>query len=206
MQDSLFSQLLNDEQIKSSLISNKDNKTTIYLNSKLYELNKNWKAIEKTHKNIHFLSLTKSYAVTQDLKFSEIIVEMNKYLNETQLEQLMDSSKVIGTLRIQKPTLYIFPGREGDSAFFTINGYSMLVNGGYDRAKPCFWSFVSMLQQIDSVLITHTDSDALGGLSSFFSKKLEDSNVKPTVLTVLGNLIASKSSNDANGFGNSPKP
>ncbi len=79
MQDSLFSQLLNDEQIKSSLISNKDNKTTIYLNSKLYELNKNWKAIEKTHKNIHFLSLTKSYAVTQDLKFSEIIVEMNKY-------------------------------------------------------------------------------------------------------------------------------
>jgi len=212
LQDSLFSQddlveLLNDEQIKSSLISNKDNKTTIYLNSKLFELNKNWKAFEKTHKNIHFLSLSKpSAALNQDLKFSEFIVEMNKFLNETQLEQLMDSSKVIGTLRIQKPTLYIFPGREGDSAFFTINGYSMLVNGGYDRVKPCFWSFVSMLQQIDSVLITHTDSDALGGLSSFFSKKLVDSNVKPTVLTVLGNLIASKSSNEANGFGNSPKP
>ena len=172
MQDSLFNQddlveLLN-EKIKSSLISNKDNKTTIYLNSKLFELNKNWKAFEKTHKNIHFLSLSKpSAALNQDLKFSEFIVEMNKFLNETQLEQLMDSSKVIGTLRIQKPTLYIFPGREGDSAFFTKNGYSMLVNGGYDRVKPCFWSFVSMLQQIDSVLITHTDSDALGGLSSF---------------------------------------
>ena len=75
MQDSLFSQLLNDEQIKSSLISNKDNKTTIYLNSKLYELNKNWKAIEKTRKNINFLSLSKSSAVNQGLKFSELCTQ-----------------------------------------------------------------------------------------------------------------------------------
>jgi len=72
LQDSLFNQddlveLLN-EKIKSSQISNKDNKTTVYL----YELNKNWKAIEKTHKNINFLSLSKSSAVNQGLKFSEL--------------------------------------------------------------------------------------------------------------------------------------
>ena len=75
---------------------------------------------------------------------------------------------------------------------FTINGFSMLINGGYERVRPCFWKFVTMLQQIDSVLITHTDSDALGGLSSLFAKKLADPDVKPTILTVLGNLIASK--------------
>jgi hypothetical protein len=72
LQDSLFSQddlveFLN-EKIKSSLISNKDSKTTVYL----YELNKNWKAIEKTRKNINFLSLSKSSAVNQGLKFSEL--------------------------------------------------------------------------------------------------------------------------------------
>lgn len=205
LQDSLFSyddfiELLNDEQIKTN--SNKEAKTTLYFNHKLFEFNRNWKQIEKTHKNITFAHLTKQATSTQ---FPEFITEMSKFLNETPVEQLIDSSKVIGTLRIQKPTLYIFPGREGDSAFFTINGYSMLINGGYDRVKPCFWSFVSMLQQIDSVLITHTDSDALGGLSSFFNKKLVDSDMKPTVLTVLANLIGSKQS-ESNGVSSSPKP
>jgi hypothetical protein len=103
----------------------------------------------------------------------------------------METGKLTGTLRITKPLLYIFPSREGDSAYFTLNGYSILINGGYDRMKPCFWSFVNMLAQIDSILITHSDSDALGGLGSFFAKKLVDPEIKPNVLTVLGNLIAS---------------
>jgi len=103
----------------------------------------------------------------------------------------METSKTVGTLKITRPVLYIFPSREGDAAYFMLNGYSILINGGYDRVKPCFWSFVSMLAQIDSVLITHPDSDALGGLGSFFAKKLVDPDVKPNVLTVLGNLIAS---------------
>ncbi len=225
LQDSVFNsddlvELLNDEQIKSSLAAVKDsNKTSVFLNSKLFELNKNWKQIEKSHKNIHFASTkllnqptsAASEASSSTISFNDFLADLGKFLNDRPLEQFMDSSKVIGTLRIQKPILYIFPAREGDSAYFTINGYSMLINGGYDRVKPCFWSFVSMLQQIDSVLITHTDSDALGGLSSFFGKKLIDADVKPTVLSVLGNLIASKQSSDQsatslNGGTNSPKP
>ena len=146
--------------------------------------------------------MTKQATSTQ---FPEFITEMSKFLNETPVEQLIDSSNVIATLRIQKPTLYLFPDREGDSLFFTINGDSMLINGGYDRVKPCFWSFVSMLQQIEYVLIIHTDSDALAGLSSFFNKKLIDSDMKPTVLTVLANLIGSKQS-ESNGVPSSPKP
>lgn len=210
LQDAQFSyddliELLNDEQIKSNLQTNKDSRTTLYLNTRLVDLNKSWKFIEKSHKNIH-LALNQVKLADAKFSYPEFMGEMSKFLNEKPLDQLMDSAKVIGTLRIQKPILYVFPGREGDSAFFTINGYSMLINGGYDRVKPCFWSFVSMLQQIDSVLITHTDADALGGLSSFFNKKLNDSDMKPTVLTVLGNLIGSKPQVDSNGVLNSPKP
>ena len=69
----------------------------------------------------------------------------------------------------------------------------MLINGGFDRARevfePCFWKFMSILQQIESVLVTHSDADVLGGLSSFFAKKLADPEAKPTVLTILLNLV-----------------
>lgn len=214
LQDSQFSyddlvELVNDEQIKTNLQANKDSRLTLNLNSKLLDLNKNWKLVEKSHKNVHLAIVNHSVKQQADskLNYSEFLDEMGKFLNERPLDQLMDSAKVIGTLRIQKPILYVFPGREGDSAFFTVNGYSMLINGGYDRVKPCFWSFVSMLQQIDSILVTHTDADSLGGLSSFFSKKLNDSDAKPNVLTVLGNLIGSKCGvADSNGVHNSPKP
>ena len=72
-----------------------------------------------------------------------------------------------------------------DSSFFTINGYSMLLDGGFDRVQPCLSNFVSMLQQIDSVLITHSAGDVLDGLRLFFAKKLADPEAKPMVLTVL---------------------
>lgn len=111
-------------------------------------------------------------------------------MNKTPIDHLLQTSKHVGTLKLNKPCLYIFPAQQGDSAYFALNGYSMLINGGYDRLKPCFWRFVNMLSQIDSVLVTHTDADALGGLASFFAKKTADPECKPAVLTVLGNLTA----------------
>lgn len=179
-----------DEQVKRATKENKLSKTIAYLNGKLIENNKNWKHLEKSL-GIELVGLKPMARSNEDL--NEVASFFSNYFNDSPLDQLMEVSKLTGTLRIVKPSLYIFPGRVGDSAFFTINGFSMLVNGGYERVRPCFWKFVTMLQQIDSVLITHTDSDALGGLSSLFAKKLANPDVKPTILTVLGNLIASKS-------------
>ena len=180
----------NDEDVKKlSKENNKTGKASVYLNNKLIENNKNWKNLDKTL-GVELVGVKPMTRATDE--FNELAAYFAKYFNATPLDQLMEVSKLTGTLRIVKPSLYIFPGRVGDSAFFTINGFSMLINGGYERVRPCFWKFVTMLQQIDSVLITHTDSDALGGLSSLFAKKLADPDVKPTILTVLGNLIASK--------------
>lgn len=116
---------------------------------------------------------------------------MKSLLNQTSVDQLMQSSRHTGTLKMTRPALYIFPSLQGDSAYFALNGYSMLINGGYDRLKPCFWKFVNMLQQIDSVLVTHADVDSLGGLAAFFAKKAAEPDCKPSVLTLLGNLVHS---------------
>lgn len=41
---------------------------------------------------------------------------------------LMESSDVVGNIRFSHPTLYVFPGGQGDAALFGINGFNMLGN------------------------------------------------------------------------------
>jgi len=175
LQDSLFGYddlhiLLNEEENKKILL-NTENSIKLHLSSRLVDLNKSWKNIEKHHKNVHLI--VQQASILGSHSYSEFIMGIDKLLNEQSIDSLMETGTLTGTLRINKPLLYVFPSREGDSAYFTINGYSMLINGGYDRVKPSFWTFVNMLSQIDSILITHTDSDALGGIGSLFAKKTD---------------------------------
>lgn len=44
----------------------------------------------------------------------------------SQVTDLMQTSDVVGNIRFTHPTLYIFPGGQGDSALFGINGFNML--------------------------------------------------------------------------------
>ena len=127
-----------------------------------------------------------------DAILNDLASYVSKYLNDREISDIMEETKITGALNVEKPALYIFPAREGDCSFFTFNGYSILVNGGYDRVNPSFWRFARMLKQIDSVMFTHQDSDALGGLSSLFAKKLVQPNVKPNILSVFGNLSKPK--------------
>lgn len=51
------------------------------------------------------------------------------------LNELMESSDVVGNIRFSHPTLYVFPGGQGDAALFGINGFNML---GNERDKLAF--------------------------------------------------------------------
>ena len=57
------------------------------------------------------------------------------------------------TLTFSHPTIYVFPGGQGDSALFGINGFNMLVDGGVS-SKACFWDFSRHLDRLDAILIT----------------------------------------------------
>ena len=48
------------------------------------------------------------------------------------LYNLLESSDVVGNIRFSHPTLYVFPGGQGDAALFGINGFNML--GMYYRS------------------------------------------------------------------------
>lgn len=42
------------------------------------------------------------------------------------LNSLLESSDIVGNIRFSHPTLYVFPGGQGDAALFGINGFNML--------------------------------------------------------------------------------
>lgn len=199
LQDGTFSYedlllLLGEESTVASLKEPTNAACTISVDvsAHLLAANKCWKNLERTHKTLT-LCQTPLDTVNSSGDFGAFCGNLSQLLNERTLEDSLEESrtKMTGTLRINKPCLYIFPSRQGDAAYFNLSGYSILINGGYDRVKPSFWKFVSMLEQIDAVLITHSDTDALGGLTSFFAKKLANPEIKPKILTVLGNLTSS---------------
>ena len=52
------------------------------------------------------------------------------------IQQQLPPSDVVGNIRFSHPTLYVFPGGQGDSALFGINGFNLLVDGGFS-GKDC---------------------------------------------------------------------
>jgi len=129
------------------------------------------------------------------------VVQFASYLSEFVKvktgKELLLSSDVVGNIRFSRPTLYIFPGGQGDSALFGISGFNLLINTGYSR-KACFWGFTRHLDRIDAVLMTHLGPDNLFGLSSVLDRKAQD-NVHPEIGHVLMNAAVEKQKHSPNG-------
>ncbi|XP_044126011.1 microtubule-associated protein 1S [Bufo gargarizans] len=108
---------------------------------------------------------------------TEGLLELSEYLSES-LEppspfELLESPTTVGFLKLSKPCCYVFPGGRGDSAFFAVNGFNMLVNGGSDARSP-FWKLIRHLDRVDSILLTHMGLDNLPGINSLLQRKIAE--------------------------------
>lgn len=107
----------------------------------------------------------------------EGLQEFTEYLSESlepeSLFDLLEPPTTVGFLKLSRPCCYIFPGGRGDSAFFAVNGFNVLVNGGSDP-RSCFWKLVRHLDRIDSILLTHIGVDNLPGLNSLLQRKVAE--------------------------------
>ncbi|MCJ8737613.1 hypothetical protein PDJAM_G00026080 [Pangasius djambal] len=104
----------------------------------------------------------------------EGLQEFTEYLSES-LEprlafELLEPPCTVGFLKLSRPCCYVFPGGRGDSAFFAVNGFNILVNGG-SNPRSCFWKLVRHLDRVDSILMTHIGADNLPGMNSFLRRK-----------------------------------
>ncbi|XP_030756880.1 microtubule-associated protein futsch [Sitophilus oryzae] len=101
---------------------------------------------------------------------SNFVKYLSPFLLPTTLETILESSDVVGNIRFSRPTLYVFPGGQGDAALFGINGFNMLLDGGYSR-KACFWDFVRHLDRLDAVLVSRLNNSSVSGISSVLQRK-----------------------------------
>uniref|UniRef100_A0A8C6QHT9 Microtubule-associated protein 1S n=1 Tax=Nannospalax galili TaxID=1026970 RepID=A0A8C6QHT9_NANGA len=111
------------------------------------------------------------------LPASEGLREFLEYVAES-LEppspfELLEPPSAGGFLRLARPCCYVFPGGLGDAAFFAVNGFTVLVNGG-SNPKSSFWKLVRHLDRVDAVLVTHAGADSLPGLNSLLRRKLAE--------------------------------
>ncbi|XP_042632576.1 microtubule-associated protein 1S-like [Cyprinus carpio] len=86
---------------------------------------------------------------------------------------LLEPPGTVGFLKLCRPCCYAFPGGRGDCAFFAVNGFNVLVNGGADP-RSCFWKLVRHLDRVDSVLLTHVGTDNLPGVNSLLERKVTE--------------------------------
>ncbi|XP_053153298.1 microtubule-associated protein 1S [Hemicordylus capensis] len=113
----------------------------------------------------------------------EGLQEFLEYLSESLDPQspfdLLEPPSTVGFLKLSKPCCYIFPGGRGDSAFFAVNGFNVLVNGG-SNPRSSFWKLVRHLDRIDSILVTHVGTDSLPGVNSLLQRKLAEMEEDPS--------------------------
>lgn len=116
----------------------------------------------------------------------EFIQYLEPFMNAYNICELLESSEVVGNIRFSRPTLYVFPGGDGDAALFGINGFNMLVDGGFNR-RACFWNFVRHLDRLDAVLLTRINNSNIGGMAGIVQRKVE-SHVYPQIGHFFSNL------------------
>ncbi|PSN44063.1 hypothetical protein C0J52_15920, partial [Blattella germanica] len=104
---------------------------------------------------------------------------ISPFIRPASLEQLLEPSDVVGNIRFSHPTLYVFPGGQGDAALFGINGFNMLVDGGFAR-KACFWDFARHLDRLDAVLMTRLNNGNINGMSAVLRRK-KQAHVYPQI-------------------------
>lgn len=95
---------------------------------------------------------------------------LERVLSPQALEEIMKASPLVGNIRFNRPTLYLFPAGQGDCALFGINGFNMLIDGGFNR-KPCSWEFIRHLDRLDAVLVTRLCENNVCGMSTLMKRK-----------------------------------
>ncbi|XP_074547498.1 microtubule-associated protein 1S-like [Halichoeres trimaculatus] len=89
---------------------------------------------------------------------------------------LLPPPTTVGFLKLSRPCCYVFPAGRGDCAFFAVNGFTVLVDGGSD-SQACFWKLVRHLDRVDAILMTHVGTENLPGVNTFLERKVAELEV-----------------------------
>ena len=144
-----------------------------------------------------------SKVIQSEVAMDKFVQYVDPLLVPQSVEQSLPPSDVVGNIRFSHPTLYVFPGGQGDSALFGINGFNMLIDGGFSR-KSCFWDFSRHLDRLDTVLVTRLSNENTCGMAALLQRKTLSGALYPQIGHVFTNLPSKEKSlsdieNDSEG-------
>merc|ERR1712045_780887 len=129
-------------------------------------------------------------AIGESKAIENFLSYLEPFLQPQSIQERLPPSDVVGNLRFSHPTLYVFPGGQGDSALFDINGFNMLIDGGFSR-KACFWDFTRHLDRLDAILVTRMSDENTQGISAVLERKTVNP-VYPQIGHMFANILESK--------------
>ncbi|XP_076105483.1 uncharacterized protein LOC143073663 isoform X2 [Mytilus galloprovincialis] len=164
-----FAQMCKDKEIEDAIKQQNGGQINFY-----FSKGGEWKADSLKKLEVFKNTVVKVSSDEKSLDNVHGVLQFTAYIasfiNAKTSEDLLRTSDVVGSIRFNKPTLYIFPGSEGDSSLFGVSGFNLLINGGYSR-KACFWDLTRHLDRIDAFLMTHLGTDNVFGISTLLKRK-----------------------------------
>merc|ERR1712029_225798 len=136
------------------------------------------------------IEINPSAVMEESNSVENFISYLEPFLQPQSIQERLPPSDVVGNIRFSHPTLYVFPGGQGDSALFGINGFNMLIDGGFSR-KACFWDFTRHLDRLDAILVTRMSDENTQGISAVLERKTV-SPVYPQIGHLFANILEPK--------------
>merc|ERR1712142_946541 len=133
------------------------------------------------------VSVNPDSSIKECESIDKFVTYLEPFLQPQSIQERLPPSDVVGNIRFSHPTLYVFPGGQGDSALFGINGFNMLIDGGFSR-KACFWDFTRHLDRLDAILITRLNDENTQGINAVLERKTVN-NVYPQIGHFFANLV-----------------
>merc|ERR1712170_146512 len=116
------------------------------------------------------IEINPSAVIEESNAIENFISYLEPFLQPQSIQERLPPSDVVGNIRFSHPTLYVFPGGQGDSALIGINGFNMLIDGGFSR-KACFWDFTRHLDRLDAILVTRMSDENTQGINAVLERK-----------------------------------
>uniref|UniRef100_A0AAF5Q1U8 Microtubule-associated protein futsch n=1 Tax=Wuchereria bancrofti TaxID=6293 RepID=A0AAF5Q1U8_WUCBA len=91
-------------------------------------------------------------------------------IQDADLVQLLPAGHSVGSIRTRHPLMYIFSGGNEDAAFFSVNGFSILLDGGDQQVVP-YWNLIRNYDKISAAVVTRVSPKCLQGISAILMRK-----------------------------------
>ncbi|MFH4974856.1 hypothetical protein AB6A40_001565 [Gnathostoma spinigerum] len=102
------------------------------------------------------------------------------------LVELLPAVKTVSFIRAKQPAIYVFAGGNEDAALFSVNDFSLLIDGGDEKVVP-YWNLIRNYEKVSALIATRPSPESLRGIATMLQRKAVE-QCSPHIGAVIANL------------------